>query len=398
MRMVAPICSVPTDILRIILALVVVGDPNNRRSILHISQISQILRLVVLDTSELFTHADWNPWHPELIRTWNARSKWRPLSITLNRHTYGAFYDDSHGSRLNVESMEKFNALEQVLFAALTRCHSLSLTFETGGISKRKPIFPVHALADKCPKLVNLSIACHSHSVLYLDLDGFPTVQSLHLDSVQPLFKREMPHLDTLTCGFYDLDSYRRVTHFLPKLESLILRQFGRADLLCASGVLELDALKRLEIGQANPDEAVALAILFQHHLSLPSIQHLTLSGVVISEKYGYIFWPALAKAAPSIQCITLKREQMGYWPLDVSFKNLALNPGELPLLSELRLLGRDVRHLLRPMLDLVSSRVASITRLTLPPREEFDTHELRLWDSLHQLAGHFMVSAQSSF
>ncbi|KAF8318651.1 hypothetical protein DL93DRAFT_320084 [Clavulina sp. PMI_390] len=226
-----------------------------------------------------------------------------------------------------------------------------------------------------------------------MDLDGFPaTIKNMHLVAVQPSFMREM-HIEALTCGFHDINAYMGLMLLLPKLESLTLHQFHGDDLFYASDVVRMDVLKNLEIRQIRPDETISVAVLLQHHLELPGVEQVTLSGMVISEADEGIFWPALAKAAPSLQCITLKQEETGYWPLTISLRSL-LGLHRFPLLSELRLLGRDIGHLIQPMLEVARLRT-SVTNLTLPPRNEFDGPALRAWDSVHQLARRFTVSNQ---
>ncbi|KAF8318652.1 hypothetical protein DL93DRAFT_2164833 [Clavulina sp. PMI_390] len=365
-------------------------DPNNTRSILQISQISRILREIVLDTSEFFTHADWNNWHPQLIRTWNTRSKQRPLAIALNHDAYSRLYDSTILPA--VPRMEQDNALQQEFENVVGRCTSLSLTFKNLSDSILQPGgLPLQIFGARCPKLVHLSITCHGGETVYMDLGSFPTtIKNMHLVAVQPSFAREM-QLEALTCGFHDIDAYIGLLPLLPKLESLTLHQFHGEDLFYASDTVRMEALKRLEIRQIRPDETIAVAVLLQHHLELPSVEQVALSGMVISEADEEIFWHALATATPSVQCITLKREETGYWPLNISLRSL-FRLDKFPLLSELRLLGRDVGHLVQPMLEVARLRT-SVTNLTLPPRNEFGGPALRAWDSIHQLARRFTVS-----
>ncbi|KAF8307809.1 hypothetical protein DL93DRAFT_1981458 [Clavulina sp. PMI_390] len=277
-----PISAIPFEILRSIFAYAVDG-PGDANSILQLSHVSRTWRTVALETSELFTHADWNHWNVALVHLWNEKAKHHPLSITIDATTFRAlFYTKGH-AQIETEKKRAFHA-------ALPRCASLSLTIEGPKTSDiQTPIFhPIPMFAPRCTRLQDLSIT-YTGGLLSLDLSGFTTVKHLHLHRVIEAFTREM-EIESFVCATDATGFFYDTLRFLPHLRSLSICQLVVDVVLAGTSIVHLDALERLEIRQLPQARATVLLLLLAQ-MKTPNVEHLTLNGLSLSKVEESRFW-----------------------------------------------------------------------------------------------------------
>ncbi|KAF8322217.1 hypothetical protein DL93DRAFT_1276412 [Clavulina sp. PMI_390] len=400
----APISAVPLEVLRGII-LCAVGDPSDTRSVLRVSQVSRAWRGIILDTSELFTHADWDHWHLDLIRTWNGRAKQRRVAVTLMPIIFETLFPTAPqrpSTTLALSEVER-QAIKDELFLSLSKCSALSLTIACGLREKKTLENHVEAIASACISLRDLSIISLGFSFIELKLDWFPSIKRLHLKDVDIVIE-SAPQLRYLICNFdawrTPLDKLTSLSH----LTSLTIFNLIPLDLENEQGsmsFLHLEALEELEIRLHQGYRPSSLHLLFRVVI-MPNVEKFTVNGMRFSESEERFIWKVLANAMPRIHSLTLKRDRIGYWPLDIHMAGLwdLDQEGEilLPGLTELRLLGRDVGHLLHSIHLFTSARRGNITHLTLPPREEFEQHEVETWEALQELVPHFSVEAVPHF
>ncbi|KAF8307781.1 hypothetical protein DL93DRAFT_1979065 [Clavulina sp. PMI_390] len=202
------------------------------------------------------------------------------------------------------------------------------------------------------------------------------------------------------------------------KLLQLVPIEFNNVD------AIQLDQLRFFEIRLPQAEEPMSL-IPFLEILAVPNVEHFTINGMALTVTQEREIWPVLvsthcefpvrnfliansylnyaqpqASTMPRMHSLTLYRDRFGYWPLNIHLEGLR-GPTQqggllLPELKEIRLLGRDVAHLLPSMHRFISSRRGAITHLTLPPPEEVGESMLSDWKALRRLVPHFMVSAHT--
>ncbi|KAF8307808.1 hypothetical protein DL93DRAFT_1981248 [Clavulina sp. PMI_390] len=293
----SPIGRVPPEVLRIIIVLAV-SHPGDSRTVLRASHVSRKWRDVVLATSELFTHADWDHWHVELLRGWYERSKQRPLTITLGHRTSNIIFDIV--SLFQPDPINAPHSFSLLLDVALMRCSSLSLTFfSLMHKSRDQQHEELGKFAARYPMIFDLRFTIMRGPVFPIRLDNWPTVRKLHIGLAPTL--TTVSQVEHITIDFYAI---LRSTPFplLPQLSYLFIYGIPAGGFGWFQNVVHLDALRHLEIRELEDDDAIEeepFGHLMFHYLKAPNVECFTLNGMVLSSKAAAIFWPALVSRHP---------------------------------------------------------------------------------------------------
>ncbi|KAF8307780.1 hypothetical protein DL93DRAFT_1978712 [Clavulina sp. PMI_390] len=295
----APISAVPLEVLRSII-LFAVGDPSDTRSVLRVSQVSRAWRNLTLDASELFTHADWNHWHIELIQKWNTRAKHRQLAVTLMPNRFDALFPTaasrpSSPSALRELELEDFR---DELFVSLSKCSSLSLTFDCPFNKVLACLGHLAAIIHGCSVLRDLSITSLGFSIIRFKLERPISIERLYLRDIDII---AAPNLQPQHI-VYDFAAWSMpldTLTVLPHLTSLTVFRL-MPQRLEGTPDIHLDALKTLEVRPYWNNGARSLPWLLRI-LKMPNVEHFIMNGVALSASEEKSIWPVVVRTF--LQC-----------------------------------------------------------------------------------------------
>lgn len=236
----SPVRSLPPELLSDIFERAVTG-PDDRTTTLRLSHVCRVWRMCVLDTSSLFTVADWNSWPGSACLEWCTRAKARPLSVHLNAHTLWKLYSPS-GSEL-VQALKQTKEawadlhLSVSSALALERMNRLLCQYTFQNVVELDITSPIHITGGEgsvdisplnFPNLRDLCLVdCHA-SVVQLQYFANLRTVSLTLPSFRPwpgwseMFQ-SLSHLASLRIAGVCLGHVQNMSLLsIPTLETLV--------------------------------------------------------------------------------------------------------------------------------------------------------------------------------
>ena len=269
----------PPELMRGVICFAV-RDPGEHRAILRLSQVSQSFRQTVLDMSWLFTEANWDRWPTPLLDLWCRRARAQLITVILDAMTI---------NRLTVGEAPELEALLQSYSQ-----HCGTLIFEISYGAGRLH-FVERLLQCGFPLLRTISgmeFTC-SRGIFHLHPDCLPSLQTLYLGRIWPIFSTSPTSVTELTCtctGEEDWSPLLDMVKSCHLIQRLMINSSGYCgrdiygrDLIvvpAATGKAVLSSLTHLEI-----EGTVAPAISqFLNHCDIPKLESLTLR---LTQRFG---------------------------------------------------------------------------------------------------------------
>lgn len=376
----APSIVMPPEIVRHIFKYVVAG-PEDTSTILQLSHVCTSWGRVMTSTSELFTRAEWNYWHGDLVALWVHRGRGRPQVIDLE----GGTLDDIF-PYLPLGQESDLNLWFEVFVEAMLDCVELSVQSTTEETTQRfsewfgaltTPTlgrFEIHQLHCYDPPRVNMP-------------ENAPALRDVEVDWVIPNFQPSH-YITRLHCypGPADWSMYANVLKHLHHLEHLKIRHYSSDD---GPVLLELPSLRILELqaGTVAPFPVI-------EGIRAPKVLALVLVDVdlrdndddwrtVVSALFSSrLTWPNSRTTKGSfMQSVTsLLLIYRAYGPYELSFNPLCRASAHhlLPHLSELKVFGAHYkREVLLSLQDFLIQREGKIKSLTVAPSLEEENAEM---------------------
>ena len=262
-----PIAMLPHEIIREIVVHTIEG-PWAYRQIMHLSQVSNLWRDVVLSISALFTRANWDRWPFELVDAWCSRAGSHLLTIQMGGNSL---------RRMDDVSGDPYRALLNKFAVQIGR---LELLCE--GMSRAAS----RVLSLRMPSLHHLSIS-RAHPVM--ESENFPMLRALLLILSKPVIATPL-HATRLHYFFVDLrDDGVHILSQLPHLQHLKFTIAGEDIQWATEQHIVLPSLISLEVTWVN--RADVNGILFVLNLlSLPELQTIVLHNNYKRDGYITLF------------------------------------------------------------------------------------------------------------
>ena len=205
-----PIVMLPPELMRGIISFAV-GNPREYHAILALSQASQSFRQAALDLSWLFTEANWDRWPTPLLDLWCKRARTQPLTVSLSLLTI---------HRLALGGAPELKALLES-YSQHWGTLAFEIRLQRSDEDERRIRFVERLLQCACPLLHTIngqayySAPSTEFRTLHLRPDCLPSLQTLHLYSIWPLFSASPTSVTELahTCT--------RPMHWSPLLDAV---------------------------------------------------------------------------------------------------------------------------------------------------------------------------------
>ena len=287
----SPIAMLPPELMRSVIPFVV--GPSERHAILQLSHVSRSFQQTVLDMSWLFTEAHWDRWPTPLLDLWCQRARAQPLTVSLSDET------------IHWLTVDKAPELKALLELYSRRWGTLVLRFHIEAYGEETIRFVERLLQCACPLLRTISSkgTAGSRITLHLHPDCLPSLQTLCLRRIWPVFSTSPTSVTELTC------SCTREGDWLPLLDAvkgcrLIQRLVINSSGYCgedpitfpaATGKAVLSSLTHLEIEGIGTNLALAIS-QFLGHCDIPKLESLTVRSGWCTHGVFHDLWQSVVR------------------------------------------------------------------------------------------------------